>query len=81
MLSRPATKISLTMDDIVAFEQRKQARDAARVEQMDSSQDTSHSTVDDAATHEEVTPAQQTRVARAKASRDARIGLGGPSRS
>ncbi|KAK4565491.1 hypothetical protein LTR86_004108 [Recurvomyces mirabilis] len=85
MLSRPATKISLTMDDIIAYEHRKMARDTARhrelEQQMDSSQDTSQSTVEDATTsQQDITPAQQTRATKAKAAREARMGITGPAR-
>ncbi|KXL41372.1 hypothetical protein M433DRAFT_148778 [Acidomyces richmondensis BFW] len=41
MLSRPPTTITLTKEDIEAYEQRKLTRDAMRERQMDSSQDTS----------------------------------------
>lgn len=75
MLSRPATKISLTADDVVAYEQRKMARDAVKEQQLDSSQDSTQSTVEDFA-EEDSTPAQQTRAAKAKASREQRIGVG-----
>ncbi|KAK5108853.1 hypothetical protein LTR62_007743 [Meristemomyces frigidus] len=81
MLSRPATKITLTMDDIIAYEHRKAARDAAQnaelqnQEQMTSSQGSNTSTVEDAASEVDVTPAQQTRAAKAKAAREARMGV------
>nr|POE49512.1 hypothetical protein CFP56_50429 [Quercus suber] len=77
MLSRPATKISLTAEDVTAYEQRRMARDAIKDQQHlnQSSQDTTQSTVEDL-TEEDVTPAQQTRAAKAKASREQRIGLG-----
>ena len=77
MLSRPATKISLTPDDIAAYEQRKMARDAARNQDIDSSQDTTQMTSENGDT-----PAVtvQNKAAKAKQARDARIGLGGGSR-
>ncbi|KAK0367098.1 hypothetical protein LTR91_008628 [Friedmanniomyces endolithicus] len=69
MLSRPATKISLTLDDIYDYERRKAARDSMRADHMNSSEDTSNSAVDDG----------ETRAAKSKAAREQRI-LGGPSR-
>lgn len=89
MLSRPATTICLTPEDIVAYEQRKMARDtmrerAEREQQqlLDSSQDSSGSTVEDESNQDlDATPAQQTRAAKVKAARDQRIGVGGSSRS
>ena len=77
MLSRPATKISLTPDDITAYEQRKLARDAARNPDIDSSQDTTQMTSENGDT-----PAitAQSKAAKAKQAKDARIGLGGGSR-
>lgn len=82
MLSRPPTKIALTTEDIAAYDQRKMTRDAVREQQMDSSQDTSHSTIEDGETagDQDLTPAQQTRAARAQKARmerDARMGIGG----
>lgn len=78
MLSRPATKISLTPDDIAAYEQRKMVRDAMKSQQLDSSQNSDRSTVENGTGSEEqeLTPAAQTRAARAKMSRDQRIGVG-----
>ncbi|TKA28182.1 hypothetical protein B0A50_04153 [Salinomyces thailandicus] len=89
MLSRPPTKITLTTDDIIAYEQRKMARDAAssanNERHMDSSvsQDTTHSTVEDgedgrpeqesSMVSQDVTPAQQTRAARVAAAQRARV--------
>lgn len=83
MLSRPPTTITLTKEDIEAYEQRKLTRDAMRERQMDSSQDTSGSTVEgmdgEGVTEEaDMTPAQQTRAARAqklRLEREARIGI------
>jgi len=81
MLSRPATTINLATEDIIAYEQRKMARDAikARAEHeqhlLNSSQGTSNSTVEDDS-NLDATPAQQTRAAKAKAARDQRIGVG-----
>lgn len=86
MLSRPPTKITLTNNDIKEYEERKAARDAQleREQQLNSSQDTSHSTVEDAMTDQDVsatdvTPAAQTRAAKSRAAREARI-LGSSSR-
>lgn len=83
MLSRPATKITLTTEDIALYEQRKMAREAMKAQQQvmeDSSQGSDQSTVDNAADdgEEELTPAAQTRAARAKMGREQRIGVGGP---
>jgi len=83
MLSRPPTTITLTKEDIEAYEQRKMTRDAMREQQMDGSQDTSGSTVenmdDDIGAEEaDMTPAQKTRAARAqkvRLEREARIGV------
>ena len=79
MLSRPATKISLTADDVAAYEQRKMARDAMKYQEFDSSQNSDKSTMENGSTQksEDVTPAAQTRAARVKASREQRIGVGG----
>jgi hypothetical protein len=84
MLSRPATKISLTNEDVALYEQRKMARDAIRAQQQhvsmeDSSQASDQSTIDDGGRdrEEELTPAAQTRAARVKMSREQRIGVGG----
>jgi hypothetical protein len=78
MLSRPATKISLTPDDIAAYEQRKMARDAMKSQDLRSSQNSDGSTVENAAGpgEQDLTPAAQTRAARVKASREQRIGVG-----
>ncbi|KAK3719110.1 hypothetical protein LTR37_004674 [Vermiconidia calcicola] len=78
MLSRPATKLSLTPDDIVAYEQRKMIRDTMKAQGLESSQNSDRSTVEDGngATAEELTPAVQTRAARVKKSREQRIGVG-----
>ncbi|KAK3073018.1 hypothetical protein LTR53_005742 [Teratosphaeriaceae sp. CCFEE 6253] len=80
MLSRPATKISLTADDIIAYEHRKEMRDSMRADEMDSSRDSSNSTVDDATEEQDSNMAQQARAAKLKAAREQRMGLGGPSR-
>lgn len=81
MLSRPATKITLTPDDIAAYEQRKQAREAMQTQDLDSSQSSEKSTVENGNSHgggdEDVTPAAQTRAARVKQAREQRIGVGG----
>ena len=78
MLSRPATKLSLTAADITAYDQRKSARDALKAQQLDSSQISDQSTVEDGAEprEEDLTPAAQTRAARAKITREQRIGVG-----
>ncbi len=51
MLSRPATKISLTPEDVAAYEQRRAAREMTKQQQqqqedMESSQNSDRSTVD-----------------------------------
>ena len=78
MLSRPATKISLTPDDIAAYEQRKAAKDAQRNTELNSSQNSDKSTVDNGRVTEDdsLTPAAQTRANKAKMSREQRIGVG-----
>lgn len=76
MLSRPATKITLTTDDIIAYEQRKMTRDAMREQHLASSQDTSISTVENG-NEQDMTPAGQIRAAKTKLSREQRIGVGG----
>ena len=78
MLSRPATKISLTPDDIAAYEQRKMARDALKSQGLDSSQNSDRSTVENGTDlqEEDLTGAGQTRAARTKMSREQRIGVG-----
>lgn len=77
MLSRAATKITLTPDDVAAYEQRKQVRDAMQTQDMDSSQTSDKSTVENGhgGREEEVTPAAQTRAARLKQAREQRIGV------
>lgn len=79
MLSRPATKITLTPDDIAAYEQRKQARDAMQTQNIDSSQSSEKSIVESGhgGREEDATPAAQTRAARVKQAREQRIGVGG----
>lgn len=78
MLSRPATKITLTADDIAAYEQRKMVRDAMRSQDLNSSQNSDKSTVENGmdGKEEELTPAAQTRAARAKMTWEQRIGVG-----
>ncbi|KAK3054259.1 hypothetical protein LTR09_004527 [Extremus antarcticus] len=78
MLSRPATKVSLTTKDITEYDQRKNARDMMRSQQLDSSQNSDQSTVEDGSQpiEEDLTPATQTRAAKAKMSREQRIGVG-----
>lgn len=77
MLSRPATKITLTPDDVAAYEQRKQAREAMQAQDMDSSQSSEQSTVENgnAGGEEGLMPAAQTRAARVKQAREQRIGV------
>ena len=79
MLSHPATKISLTPDDVAAYEQRRMAREMMKNQEFDSSQNSDRSTVENgsSARTEDLTPAAQTRAARAKMSREQRIGVGG----
>lgn len=78
MLSRPATKITLTPDDIAAYEQREQAREAMQTQDIDSSQSSDKSTVEDGISGRaaDQTPAAQTRAARVKQAREQRIGVG-----
>ena len=79
MLSRPATKITLMPDDILAYEQRKQARDAMQSQDLDSSQESEQSTIENGTQEQkkESSPPTQTRAARVKAAREQRIGVGG----
>ena len=79
MLSRPATKITLTPDDVAAYEQRKQAREAMQAQDLDSSQSSEKSTVENGSggRDEDLTPAAQTRAARVKQAREQRIGVDG----
>lgn len=79
MLSRPATKITLTPEDVASYEQRKQARDAMQAQDVDSSQSSDKSTVENGHSRreEEAIPAAQTRAARVKQAREQRIGVGG----
>lgn len=46
MLSRPATKITLTLDDLKAYEEHRQSKESAKAEAqyLDSSQSTENST-------------------------------------
>ena len=74
MLSRPATKISLTADDIAAYEQRKLTRDSLQAQEMDSSQESQKSGASSEAVG--LTPAAQARAAKAKLTREQRIGMG-----
>ena len=74
MLSRPATKLSLTADDIIAYEQRKMTKDAIKEREVAESNDTSKASSQSDST--DVTPAAQSRVARSKMTRDQRIGVG-----
>lgn len=79
MLSRPATKISLTPDDILAYEQRRAAREAAKTQDLASSQASQTGNVENgtASKNESQAAATQTRAARVKMSREQRIGVGG----
>ena len=79
MLSRPATKITLTQDDIAAYEQRRQAKEMMQTQDLDSSGSSEKSTVENGGggKDEDLTPAAQTRAARVKAAREQRIGVGG----
>lgn len=74
MLSRPATKLSLTADDIIAYEQRKMARDAMKEREVADSNDTSRVSSQSDAT--DMTPAAQSRAARSNMSKNQRIGVG-----
>lgn len=77
MLSRPATKISLTADDVAAYEQRQMAR-AARNKSQELG-DSSDGDIDQrqaSTTTPEMTPTDQARAAKAKMTRDQRIGVG-----
>jgi hypothetical protein len=78
MLSRPATKITLTAEDIAAYEQRRAAREVMKEQELTSSQDSDKSTVEngEGSREEELTPAAQARATRAKMARDQRIGVG-----
>jgi hypothetical protein len=78
MLSRPATKITLTAEDIAAYEQRKLAREMMKEQELNSSQDSDKSTVEngEGSREEELTPAAQRRDARGRMTRDQRIGVG-----
>lgn len=82
MLSRPATKLTLTTEDIALYEQRKMAREAIKAQQQateDSSQGSDQSTIENGTERrdDDLTPAAMTRAARVKMSREQRIGLGG----
>lgn len=81
MLSRPATKLTLTADDILAYEHRKVIREASKAAELESSQTSDQSNQSTVGTgnslREEITPAAQTtRAARVKMSREQRIGVG-----
>lgn len=72
MLSRSPTKITLTQADISAFEQRQAANEAMKQHQMDSSQDTTESLIEN-----DDSPAASARAhaARAKKAREQRMGI------
>ena len=73
MLSRAATKITLTTEDIAAFEARQNAREAMKRQELEESQQSSQDTMENDADHKSAT---QTRAARAKTAREQRIGVG-----
>lgn len=76
MLSRPATKISLTGEDITAYEQRKAVRDAMKAQEMDSSQETTQDLSENGASP----PASVNENAgKTKLTREQRLGLGASS--
>lgn len=75
MLSRPATKLSLTVDDVSAYEQRKLTRDAMKEREVADSNDTSK--VSFQSDNTDMTPEAQSRVARSKMTKDQRVGVGG----
>lgn len=75
MLSRPPTKISLTTDDLITFQHRRQLREAAKAQQLEISQETTMSSFEDDSRAADVTPAAQTKATRARAIRDQRIGV------
>lgn len=78
MLSRAPTRIGLTNDDIIAYQERRMAREAQQNLDMNSSQNSDKSTVENGGTtkDEDLTPAAQTRAARVKMAREQRIGIG-----
>ena len=78
MLSRPSTEITLTPEDIAAYEQRMRARESLRAQEIDTSHNSDKSTVEDAPEPEaeDSSPAAQTRAARSKKAREQRIGVG-----
>lgn len=77
MLSRPATKISLTADDVAAYEQRQMARAARnKSQELGDSSDGDIDQLQASTTTPEMTPTDQARAAKAKMTRDQRIGVG-----
>jgi hypothetical protein len=75
MLSRPATKISLTSEDLLAFEKRREARERARLNEMDSTQETTTSINEDTGASADLTPAAQAKATRSRPTREQRIGV------
>ena len=69
MLSRPPTKLGLTVDDIADYERRKAHRDALKQQEEDQQQ-----TADRYGEAAEDTPAAQAK-SKAKMTREQRIGL------
>ncbi|KAK4629093.1 hypothetical protein CLAFUW4_07706 [Fulvia fulva] len=72
MLSRPATKISLTPDDITAYEERQKQRENARARSEELRDSGDSSRVEEAA----MTPAEKAGAAKATMTREQRLGLG-----
>ncbi|USW54690.1 Putative anaphase-promoting complex, subunit CDC26 [Septoria linicola] len=70
MLSRPPSKLSLTVDDIAEYERRKAHRDALK--QQEENEQSTGKIYGDA---QDTTPAAQAKP-KAKTTRDQRIGLG-----
>ncbi|KAF2717424.1 hypothetical protein K431DRAFT_288561 [Polychaeton citri CBS 116435] len=84
MLSRPSTKITLTVDDIAAYEQRKMIRDMARHQEFHSSQEgdeSDQSTIEngDSTGDADTSPTAATRPG-TRAMREQRMGVGGGTR-
>jgi hypothetical protein len=79
MLSRPATKISLTTDDLMAFEQRRQAREAAKAREAEAelAATAAATKTDDEDLSEvaDLTPAAQAKATRSRVKREQRIGV------
>ena len=78
MLSRAPTKLALTVDDILAYEQRRLERESLRrreATQPNSSQSTIADVSEPEREREPVAAPTQTRAARVKAAREARMGV------